>query len=210
MSQEPSQLEQALRRAGTAPTGDRAAVAVRRFAEAAAEAGSLDVAYAVEPSPVGTLFLAASRRGLLEVGYHADDFDEYVEEIARRVSPRVMRAPGRLDDVRRQLEEYFAGRRRRFEVPVDWSLARAGFGRRVLRATAGIPYGDTLTYRDVARRAGNVAAVRAAGNALGANPVPIVVPCHRVVRTGGALGGYGGGVERKRFLLDLEGVLPDA
>jgi methylated-DNA-[protein]-cysteine S-methyltransferase len=201
-------LESALRRAASAPT-DGADRAARRFAEAAAEAGSLDVAYAVEPSPVGDLFLASSRHGLLEVGYHPDDVEEYVEEIARRVSPRVMRAPGRLDDVRRQLDQYFAGRRRRFELPVDWSLARAGFGRRVLRATARIPYGDTLSYRDVARQAGNVAAVRAAGNALGANPVPIVVPCHRVLRTGGALGGYGGGLERKRFLLELEGVLED-
>jgi methylated-DNA-[protein]-cysteine S-methyltransferase len=197
-------LEAALRRA--APD-DGAEEAARRFAAAASATGALDVAYTVEPSPVGDLFLAASRTGLVEVGFHPEDVGLYLEQLAWRVSPRVMEAPGRLDPVRRQLDEYFAGRRRDFDVPVDWALARSGFGRRVLRATARIPFGGTLTYRDVATRAGNPAAVRAAGNALGANPVAIVVPCHRVLRTGGGLGGYGGGIDRKRFLLELEGVL---
>jgi methylated-DNA-[protein]-cysteine S-methyltransferase len=200
-------IERALGRAARVPVGEDAAAAARRFAEAAAAEGAADVAYAVEPSPVGDLFLAATRRGLLEVGYRGEELDAYLEELAQRVSPRVLEAPGRLDPVRRQLDEYFAGRRQEFDLPLDWSLNRKGFGGRVLRATARIPFGHTLTYRDVATRAGNAAAVRAAGSAVGSNRMPIVVPCHRVLRTGGALGGYGGGLDRKRFLLELEGVL---
>ena len=207
MTARPAKLETALKRAARVPVDDAAAAATRRFAEAAATAGAADVAYVVEPSPVGDLFLAATRRGLLEVGYRGEDLDAYLEELARRVSPRVVEAPGRLDGARRQLEEYFAGGRQDFDLPLDWTLNRKGFGGRVLRATARIPFGQTLTYRDVAARAGNAAAVRAAGNAVGSNRVPIVVPCHRVLRTGGALGGYGGGLERKRFLLELEGSL---
>jgi methylated-DNA-[protein]-cysteine S-methyltransferase len=118
----------------------------------------------------------------------------------------VLEAPARLDDVRRELDEYFSGRRTSFDVPLDWSLS-SGFTRRVLRATARVPYGEVSTYRAMATRAGNSKAVRAAGNALGANPIPIVVPCHRILRTGGSLGGYGGGLERKEFLLRLEGAL---
>jgi methylated-DNA-[protein]-cysteine S-methyltransferase len=119
----------------------------------------------------------------------------------------VIEAPARLDDVRRQLDEYFEGRRQSFDLGIDWTLAR-GFTRRVLQSTAKVPFGELATYREVASGAGNAAAVRAAGNALGANPMPIVVPCHRVVRTGGAMGGYTGGVERKEYLLSLEGALP--
>jgi methylated-DNA-[protein]-cysteine S-methyltransferase len=119
----------------------------------------------------------------------------------------VIEAPARLDDVRRQLDEYFAGRRQAFALGIDWTLTH-GFTRRVLQSTARIPFGELGTYRLVATGAGNPAAVRAAGNALGANPMPIVVPCHRIVRTGGKLGGYTGGVERKEFLLTLEGTLP--
>jgi len=178
-------------------------LAARRFAES----GAADVTYAVEPSPLGELFVATSRRGLLEIGFHTEDVPAYLQRIARRVSPRILEAPGRLDAVRRQLDDYFVGRRDTFELPLDWALARQGFGRRVLDVTARIPYGDALTYRELATRAGNPRAVRAAGSALGANPLPIVVPCHRVLRTGGALGGYGGGVERKRWLLEREGVL---
>ena len=178
-------------------------LAARRFAES----GAADVTYAVEPSPLGELFVATTRRGLLEIGFHTEDVPAYLQRIARRVSPRILEAPGRLDAVRRQLDDYFVGRRDTFELPLDWALARQGFGRRVLDVTARIPYGDALTYRELATRAGNPRAVRAAGSALGANPLPIVVPCHRVLRTGGALGGYGGGVERKRWLLEREGVL---
>lgn len=200
-------LESALGRAARVPVGEDAGPAARRFAEAAAVAGAADVAYVVEPSPVGDLFLAASRRGLLEVGFDGSEPRDYLEELARRVSPRVVEAPGQLDDARRQLEEYFRGRREDFELPLDWTLNRRGFGGRVLRATARVPFGQTVTYREVATRAGNAAAVRAAGNAVGSNRMPIVVPCHRVLRTGGALGGYGGGLERKRYLLELEGAL---
>jgi methylated-DNA-[protein]-cysteine S-methyltransferase len=202
-----STIEDALRRTAGAPAGDPAAAAARRFAETAAAEGAADIAYAVEPSPLGDLFVATSRRGLLELGFHPEDIDSYLTTLAGRVSPRIVEAPGRLDAARRQLEEYFAGRRREFDLPLDWALARQGFGRRVLRATARIPYGQALTYREVATKAGNPAAVRAAGNALGSNPLAIFVPCHRVLRTGGALGGYGGGIERKRYLLELEGVV---
>ncbi|HVE67861.1 MAG TPA: methylated-DNA--[protein]-cysteine S-methyltransferase [Solirubrobacteraceae bacterium] len=180
-----------------------AEAAARRFAES----GAADVTYAVEPSPLGELFVATTRRGLLEIGFHADEVPDYLDAIAARVSPRILEAPGRLDAARRQLDDYFAGRRESFDLPLDWSLARQGFGRRVLDATARIPFGGALTYTEVASKAGNPRAVRAAGSALGANPIPIVVPCHRVLRTGGALGGYGGGLERKRWLLEHEGVL---
>ena len=119
----------------------------------------------------------------------------------------MLEAPARLDPVRRELDEYFEGRRTSFDVPIDWSLTR-GFTRGVLQATARIPFGEVGTYASVAGEAGSPRAVRAAGNALGANPMPVVVPCHRVLRTGGALGGYTGGIERKEFLLRLEGRLP--
>ncbi|MDX6698659.1 MAG: methylated-DNA-[protein]-cysteine S-methyltransferase [Solirubrobacteraceae bacterium] len=180
-----------------------AAAAARRFAES----GAADVTYAVEASPIGELFVATTRRGLLEIGFHADEVPAYLAGIAARVSPRILEAPGRLDEARRQLEDYFAGRRESFDLPLDWSLARQGFGRRVLDAATRIPFGAALSYREVAERAGNPRAVRAAGSALGANPIPIVVPCHRVLRTGGALGGYGGGLERKRWLLEHEGLI---
>jgi methylated-DNA-[protein]-cysteine S-methyltransferase len=177
------------------------------IAERAAEEGLLDVAYASVDSPLGPLVVAATPKGLVRVSY--TEFrgeDEVLEELARRVSPRVLEAPARLDGVRRELDEYFDGRRERFETPVDWSHL-AGFTREVLRATAAIPFGDVSTYAGVAEAAGSPRAVRAAGNALGANPMPVVVPCHRVLRTGGALGGYTGGLERKEFLLRLEGRL---
>jgi methylated-DNA-[protein]-cysteine S-methyltransferase len=180
-----------------------AEAAARRFAES----GAADVTYAVEASPLGELFVATTKRGLLEIGFHSDEVPAYLEKIAARVSPRILEAPGRLDAVRRQLDDYFAGRREDFDLPLDWSLARQGFGRRILDATARIPYGGALTYTEVAAKAGSPKAVRAAGSALGANPIPIVVPCHRVLRTGGALGGYGGGLERKRWLLEHEGLI---
>lgn len=181
---------------------ERAAGAARRFAHAAGDLA--DVAYALAESPLGPLALAVTRRGLVRVAYVDGSLDPVLEELARRVSPRVLEAPRRLDEPRRQLEEYFAGERRAFELQIDWALGH-GFGERVLRATARIPAGEVASYRDVATAAGSPRAVRAAGNALGSNPLPIVVPCHRVVRTGGSMGGYTGGVERKRFLLGLEG-----
>jgi methylated-DNA-[protein]-cysteine S-methyltransferase len=169
--------------------------------------GLLDVAYATVDSPLGPLVVAATPRGLVRLAYTGSrDEGEVVEDLADRLSPRILEAPERLDDVRRQLDEYFEGRRAGFEVPIDWSLTH-GFTGKVLRQTARIGYGKTSTYAEVAGRAGSPRAVRAAGNALGSNPIPVVVPCHRVLRTGGALGGYTGGVERKEFLLRLEGVL---
>jgi methylated-DNA-[protein]-cysteine S-methyltransferase len=169
--------------------------------------GLVDVAYASVDSPLGPLLVAATSRGVVRVAYtDRSSPEEVLEELAARVSPRVLESPRRVDPVRRELDEYFAGRRREFETPVDWSQL-TGFTRKVLRATARIGFGDTSTYAGVATQAGSPRAVRAAGNALGANPVPVVVPCHRVLRTGGALGGYGGGSERKEYLLRLEGVL---
>jgi methylated-DNA-[protein]-cysteine S-methyltransferase len=195
-----SWLESALRE------GPGGAAALPDVGAAAARAGLLDVAYAIDDFPVGRLLLARTARGLVRVAYvDGGDVAPLLESLAARVSPRVLAAPGRLDAVRRELEEYFAGLRRGFDVPVDWQLTR-GFGRRVLQATARVPFGEVATYRDVAGAAGSPRAVRAAGNALGANPLPIVVPCHRIVRTGGGLGGYTGGLERKRALLAIEGV----
>jgi methylated-DNA-[protein]-cysteine S-methyltransferase len=202
-----NQLEDALRHAATAPAAEPAEAAARRFVEAAAAGGAADVMYAIEPSPLGELFVATTPRGLMQIHYEPLDVARELERLAVRVSPRILEAPGRLDEVRRQLDEYFAGRRHEFELPLDWSLTKQGFGKRVLESTARIPYGEVSSYRGVATEAGSPKAVRAAGNALGANPIPIVVPCHRVLRTGGALGGYGGGPERKRQLLELEGAL---
>src|SRR5918992_3707390 len=169
--------------------------------------GLLDVAYTSVDSPLGPLVVAATPKGLVRVSY--TEFrgeDEVLEELARRVSPRVLEAPARLDGVRRELDEYFDGRRQEFDTPIDWSYL-AGFTREVLRATASIRFGEVSTYAGVAEAAGSPRAVRAAGNALGANPMPVIVPCHRVLRTGGTLGGYTGGIERKEFLLRLEGNL---
>jgi methylated-DNA-[protein]-cysteine S-methyltransferase len=192
---------------GSEEAARRSEAAAHRFLARAGEEGLVDVAYAVVDSPVGPLLAASTRRGLVEIGFRADsELDSMLTRLAARLSPRVLEAPARLDEVRRELDEYFSGRRTSFDVPLDWSLS-GGFTRRVLRATARVPYGQVSTYREMATRAGNSKAVRAAGNALGANPIPIVVPCHRILRTGGSLGGYGGGVERKEFLLRLEGAL---
>jgi methylated-DNA-[protein]-cysteine S-methyltransferase len=172
---------------------------------AAETARLLDVAYATCDSPVGTLLLATTPRGLVRLAYlSGGDEGDVLEQLAITVSPRILAAPRKLDEPRRELEQYFAGARRRFDLPLDWRLTK-GFGRRVLQATARIPYGATATYKEVAGDAGNPLASRAAGNALGANPIPIVVPCHRILHSGGGLGGYTGGLERKRVLLGVEG-----
>jgi methylated-DNA-[protein]-cysteine S-methyltransferase len=200
-------VERALARAWSG-TAEAAEAAARRVAERAAADGLADVAYGWADSPFGPLLVAATPRGLVRLAYEHEQHEHVLEELAESISPRVVEAPGRLDEVRRELEEYFVGRRHRFEVPVDWTLITEGFPRRVLRATARVPYGGVTTYGDVARRAGSPRAARAAGNALGSNPIPIVVPCHRVIRSGGELGGYGGGgPERKAFLLRLEGAV---
>jgi methylated-DNA-[protein]-cysteine S-methyltransferase len=197
-------LAGALRRLDIEDASRAAAAAVPG---AASRAGLLDVAYATVDSPFGPLLVAATRKGLVRLAYPNEPVDEALSELADAVSPRVLESPAELDDLRRQLDEYFEGERRRFDTRIDWSLTH-GFTTRVLRAAARIPFGAVSTYKAVAGLAGNERAYRAAGNALGSNPIPIVVPCHRVLHTGGGLGGYTGGVARKEFLLRLEGVLP--
>jgi methylated-DNA-[protein]-cysteine S-methyltransferase len=179
---------------------------LNRLARRAADEGLLDVAYTAADSPFGTLLLAGTPRGLVRVGLPNQDADALLEDLARRVSPRVLEAPARLDQARRELDLYFEGRLTEFDLPLDWRLSK-DFRRRVLRAIGRIPYGQTRTYTQMATSAGNERAVRAAGTACGTNPIPLVVPCHRVLRSGGGLGGYGGGVEMKEALLRLEGVL---
>jgi methylated-DNA-[protein]-cysteine S-methyltransferase len=187
------------------PTFDPAdaATAAARFAATA----PADVHYALVDSPVGTLVAAATPRGLVTLSY-SDQFggtDGVLDWVAARLSPRMLEAPGRLDDVRRELDEYFDGRRRDFDLPIDWALA-SPWGRRILKATAAIPFGQVSTYGAVAAKAGNPKASRAAGRALNTNPIPIVVPCHRVIGASGKLIGYAGGLDRKVTLLEIEGV----
>jgi methylated-DNA-[protein]-cysteine S-methyltransferase len=187
-----------------ADAGSRSAAAA--LEGAARDGGLLDVAIAETDSPVGSLLVAVTKRGIARVAFEGEDRDSVLADLAARLSPRVLESQAATDDVRRELAEYFERRRHEFDLPVDFSLVH-GFGVRTLRATAKIPYGAVTTYGDLAQRVGSPRAARAIGNALGSNPVPIVVPCHRVLRTGGGLGGYGGGVERKAMLLQLEGVL---
>jgi methylated-DNA-[protein]-cysteine S-methyltransferase len=174
-----------------------------RLAASAAAAGILDVAYRTVDSPVGALLLAATERGLVRVAYAREDHDAVLQHLADRISPRVLQAPARLDGTARELDEYFAGSRRRFDVPLDWRLS-AGFRAAVLHRLPDIGYGQTATYGAVAALAGSPRAVRAVGTACATNPLPIVVPCHRVVRSDGGMGGYLGGPEAKRTLLSLE------
>ena len=181
---------------------------LNRLAARASEEGLLDVAYTTADSPFGTLLLATTPKGLVRVGLPNQDADELLAELATRVSPRVLEAPAQLDAARRELDLYFEGKLTEFDLPLDWQLSR-DFRRRVLRAIARIPYGETRNYTQMATSAGNERAVRAAGTACGTNPIPLVVPCHRVLRSGGALGGYGGGLPMKEGLLRLEGGLDD-
>lgn len=178
------------------------------LARRATDEGILDVAYGTYDSPLGRLLVVVTPRGLARLSYPGEEIDAQLGEISERISPSILEAPEQTDAVRRQLDAYFAGRRHDFEVPIDWRLVR-GFARPVLEATARIPFGQVSTYREVAAEAGSPKAYRAAGNALGSNPIPIVVPCHRVLHAGGGLGGYTGGLDRKRYLLELEGVLGD-
>ena len=197
-------LERRLGEPGVPPL-DLGALRVR-LAGDAADAGLLDVAYGILDSPLGPLAVMVTPRGLVRLSYGDEAIEAQLDELAERVSPRILEAPARTDAVRRQLDEYFEGDRRSFDLPIDWSLVR-GFAGDVLRATARIPFGSVSSYRDIATAAGSPNAYRAAGNALGSNPIPIVVPCHRVLHSGGGLGGYTGGLDRKRRLLHLEGVL---
>ncbi|HSZ12857.1 MAG TPA: methylated-DNA--[protein]-cysteine S-methyltransferase [Solirubrobacteraceae bacterium] len=198
-----SVVEEALRRG--ADDGNAAAAAARVSARISAE-GLADVTYAPVDSPFGTLLAATTSQGLVRLAFPEEDVDAVLEGLARRISPRIVESAAPLEPMRRELDEYFSGARREFEMPLDWTLI-SPFGQRVLRITWDIPYGGVLTYAEVASDAGSPRGSRAAGNALGSNPIPIVIPCHRVLRTGGALGGYGGGLERKRWLLELEGAL---
>jgi methylated-DNA-[protein]-cysteine S-methyltransferase len=177
--------------------------AIEALRERAAAEGLLDVAYATTDSPFGTLLLARTPQGLVRLGLPNEDPDELLAELAGRISPRVLEAPAGLDLERRELDDYFAGRRHDFELPIDWQLSH-GFLLRARQGIAAIPYGETRTYTDLARAAGNERAVRAAGSACSRNPIPLIVPCHRVLRSDGSLGGYAGGLAMKEKLLDLE------
>jgi methylated-DNA-[protein]-cysteine S-methyltransferase len=203
------QLERMLRQAPTGGDLDRAVQGVLARAE---RDGLIDVAYAHVDSPFGDLIVARTERGVVEVALPThrgsrQREEEVLGQLATLVSPRVLESASRLDEERRQLDEYFAGKRERFDVPVDWALTPKGFRNRALHAVARIPYGKTKTYAEIAKAAGNPRAFRAAGTACGHNPVPLIVPCHRVVQSGGGIGNYGGGPEMKRALLDLEGAI---
>lgn len=175
----------------------------QHLAEDARSAGLLDVGYRTVASPIGDLLLAATHRGLVRVAFAREGHDAVLGRLAELISPRILRAPSMVDEVSRQLEEYFAGGRTEFEVDLDLRLA-AGFRRSVLTHLPRIAYGNTQSYSTVAAALGSPRAVRAVGSACATNPLPVVVPCHRVVRSDGSLGGYAGGLEAKHSLLDLE------
>ncbi|HYV58684.1 MAG TPA: methylated-DNA--[protein]-cysteine S-methyltransferase [Acidimicrobiia bacterium] len=195
-------LETVLRRGAAVDVDAAAAAAAVSTVAAADRAGLVDVAVSTVDSPIGDLFVAATPHGLVRLAF---DPERMLDELAERISPRVVEAPARLDPVRRELDEYFAGRRRVFDIVVDWTLT-SGFRRRVLEATARIPVGHVTTYGALAKQVGKPTAARAVGGAVGSNPVAIVVPCHRVLPAAGGVGNYGGGPQRKEFLLELEGA----
>ena len=174
-----------------------------RLVRRADEGGLLDVAYTIHPSPVGPLLLAATPIGLVRVAYQCEDHDAVLSRIADRISSRILQAPGRLAEAARQLDEYFAGQRRDFTLPLDRSLS-SGFRREVQDHLPAIPYGQTETYTQVATLLGRPQAVRAVGSGCATNPLPLVLPCHRVLRSDGTLGGYAGGLAAKAVLLELE------
>lgn len=176
---------------------------LKALRERAAVEGLLDIAYATADSPFGTLLLAKTPQGLVRLGLPNEDHEAMLADLAGRISPRVLEAPGGLDEERRELDDYFAGRRHAFELPIDWQLSH-GFLLRARQGIAAIPFGETRTYTDLARGAGNERAVRAAGSACSRNPIPLVIPCHRVLRSDGSLGGYAGGLEMKEKLLEME------
>jgi methylated-DNA-[protein]-cysteine S-methyltransferase len=174
-----------------------------RLADRADSGGVLDVAYRTLDTPVGPLLLAATAAGLVRVAYNVENHDHVLTILAAQLSPRILRAPKRLDTAAREIDEYFAGRRHEFDLPLDFSLSK-GFRRMVLSHLSDIAYGHTASYAAVAAAAGNPKAVRAVGTACATNPLPVVVPCHRVIRSDGSFGGYAGGPEAKRALLALE------
>jgi methylated-DNA-[protein]-cysteine S-methyltransferase len=185
------------------PTPEHLGVLQARLATAARDQGILDVAYRIVDSPVGSLLLAATETGLVRVAFAIEDHDTVLQALADRISPRILNAPGRLDPVARELDEYFAGRRQTFDLDLDWRLS-AGFRNLVLHQLPQIGYGHTASYAAVAQLAGNPKAVRAVGTACATNPLPLVVPCHRVVRSDGTMGQYRGGPDAKRVLITLE------
>ena len=185
------------------PSGHLQALQARLAAQAA-QAGILDIAYRTLDTPVGPLLLAATERGLVRIAYASEDHDAVLQALADRISPRILHAPARLDTAAAELDEYFSGCRRGFGLPLDWQLS-AGFRRTVLQHLAhDVGYGHTASYGAIARLAGSPRAVRAVGTACATNPLPVVVPCHRVVRSDGRTGGYLGGPEARRILLALE------
>lgn len=177
-----------------------------RLAIDADAAGLLDVSYRHLDTPVGDLLLAATDRGLVRVAYASENHDRVLDQLSERISPRILLAPARLDQAARELDDYFAGTRATFDLPLDLRLA-SGFRRQVLDGLRQLPYGHTASYSAVAQRVGNPRAVRAVGTACATNPLPVVVPCHRVVRTDGTIGEYIGGTEAKKQLLELEGAI---
>jgi methylated-DNA-[protein]-cysteine S-methyltransferase len=202
-SDEASDLARILQR--SLPTRDEHLATLHARLAAAGDAeGVLDVAYRTLDTPVGSLLLAATERGLVRIAYASENHDAVLQMLANRISPRLLHAPARLDAVATELEEYFAGDRRAFDFPLDWQLS-SGFRNTVLHHLAvDIGYGQTASYGTVARLAGSPKAVRAVGTACATNPLPVVVPCHRVVRSDGSIGSYLGGIDAKRTLLTLE------
>ena len=177
----------------------------RRFREAAVRTGMLDAGYDVVETPVGELLVAATDRGLLRISFDPDA-EHHVEQLARLAGRRVLRAPRQVEEARRELDEYFEGRRHVFDLTVDLRGVTP-FSERVLTELAHVPFGETATYAELATRAGNPKAARAVGTIMNRNPIPIVLPCHRIIGANGSLVGYGGGLERKEALLRLEGVI---
>ncbi|MHA2787565.1 methylated-DNA--[protein]-cysteine S-methyltransferase [Corynebacterium sp. S7] len=174
-----------------------------RLAVEAQERGLVDVAYRTIDTPVGPLLLAATDAGLVRVAYEKEDFSAVLDSLASKISPRILKAPSRLDTVAKEIDEYFSGTRLTFDVPLDFSMS-SGFRQSVQRYLPHIEYGHTESYKEVAEHVGNPKASRAVGTACATNPLPVVVPCHRVLRSDGSLGGYIGGLEAKTTLLNLE------
>ena len=202
----PDEIETMLRQAAKVDVTDAADAALRGAIRAADRAGVVDVTVATMDSPFGEILLAVTRRGLVRVAFQWHEHGDVVEDLTERLSPRLVESPERLDDLRRQFDDYFEGRRRKIDVRVDYSLAH-GFRRQAMQAARRIPVGHTETYGEVAERVGHPRAARAVGTAMAQNPVAIVVPCHRVVPAGGGVGSYGGGPAMKQALLEMEGAL---
>lgn len=200
-------LERDLKRlAPSAATARAAATAAQRFGDATADEGLVDVAVAAMDSPIGELTVAVTPRGLVAISFEGEDHDAMFDRWARELSPRVLKTAGPTDEARRELEQYFEGTRERFETPIDRRLI-GPFAWDVLKATRRVGFGHLATYGQIATRIDRPKAARAVGRALGSNPIPIVIPCHRIVGAGGTLTGYAGGLPRKEALLRLEGSI---